>query len=218
MTSSPSDLLRLAHGYLGGFLKPATVTMMWTSQRLASGKETGVGIAWRNGRDIAGRRTIEHAGSMEGVRAVVCIFPEERVVISLMTNREWPSTIEETAHTLAFPYLRNDSARTQLSGTHVLTLETTTSAGKRTRSASLTLDGWRGILHIDPQGPESATYALFYLGSGDAYALVRHDGIYALTLRTENGVLSGRAIAYGSPQLQDPSANTPFLTFTSKIP
>jgi CubicO group peptidase (beta-lactamase class C family) len=218
MTSTPTDMLRLAHGYLDGFLKPATVTTMWTSQRPASGKETGVGIAWRNGRDLAGRRTIEHAGSMEGVRSVVCIFPDERVVISLMTNREWPSTIEETAHTLAFPYLRNDSARTQPSGTHLLTVETTTSAGKRTRPASLTLDGWRGTLHIDPQGPESATYAVFYLGSGDAYALVRHDGIYALSIRTENGVLSGRATAYGSPQLQDAAANTPFLTFTTRTP
>ena len=216
LTSTPMDLLRLAHGYFDGFLKPETVALMWTSQRLASGKETGVGIAWRNGRDVAGRRTIEHAGSMEGVRLVVSIFPEERVVISLMANREWPSMIEETAHTLAFPYLRTDSARTQPAGTHALTVETTTSAGKRTRPASLTLDGWRGTLHIDPQGPESATYALFYLGSGDAYALVRHDGIYSLTLRTENGVLTGRAVAYRSPQLEDPATNPPFLTFTTR--
>ena len=216
LTSTPTDLLRLANGYFDGFLKPETVSMMWTSQRLASGKETGVGIAWRNGRDMAGHRTIEHAGSMEGVRLVVCIFPEERLVISLMTNREWPSAVEETAHTLAFPFLTSDSARTQLTGTYAITVETNTSSGKRTRAGTLTLDDGRGTLRIDPQGPDSAAYALFDLGGGDAYALVRHDGIYWLTIRAENGVLSGRAIAHGSPQLQDPVTNPPFLTFTSR--
>ena len=215
LTSTPTDLLRLANGYFDGFLKPETVSMMWTSQRLASGKETGVGLAWRNGRDMAGHRTIEHAGSMEGVRVVVCIFPEERLVISLMTNREWPSSIEETAHTLAFPFLTNDSTRAQLTGTHAITVETTTSAGKRTRQGTVTFADGRGTLRIDPQAPDSAAYALFYLGRGDAYALVRHDGIYWLTVRAENGVLSGRAIAHGSPQLQDPATNPPFLSFTS---
>ena len=216
LTSTPTDLLRLANGYFDGFLKPETVSLMWTSQRLASGKETGVGIAWRNGRDMAGHHTIEHAGSMEGVRLVVCIFPEERLVISLMTNREWPSAVEETAHTLAFPFLTNDSARTQLVGTHAITVETNTSSGKRTRAGTLALDDGRGTLRVDPQGPDRADYPLFYLGGGDAYALVRHDGIYWLTIRVENGVLSGRAIAHGSPQLQDPATNPPFLTFTSR--
>jgi CubicO group peptidase (beta-lactamase class C family) len=217
LTSTPTDLLRLTNGYLDGFLKPATVSTMWTSQRLASGKETGVGIAWRNGRDVTGRRTIEHAGSMEGVRAVVCIFPEERVVVALMTNREWPSTIEETAHTLAFPFLRNDSARAQPTGTHAITVETTAASGaKRTRPGALTLGAGRGILRIDPQTADSASYALFYLGSGDAYALVRHDGIYAMTVRDSSGVLSGRAVAHGSPQLDDPATNPPFLTFTTR--
>ncbi|HKH90679.1 MAG TPA: serine hydrolase domain-containing protein [Gemmatimonadaceae bacterium] len=216
LTSTPTDLLRLAHGYFDGFLMPETVSLMWTSQRLASGKETGVGIAWRNGRDMAGHRTIEHAGSMEGVRLVVCIFPEERLVISLMTNREWPSAVEETAHTLAFPFLTNDTARAPLAGTHAITVETNTSSGKRTRPGILTLDDGRGTLRIDPQGPDGAAYALFYLGRGDAYGLVRHDGIYWLTIRVENGVLSGRAIAHRSPQLEDPATNPPFLTFTSR--
>ena len=216
LTSTPTDLLRLAHAYFDGFLKPATVSMMWTSQRLASGKQTGVGIAWRNGRDMAGHRVIEHAGSMEGVRVVVCIFPEERLVISLMTNREWPSTVEETAHTLAFPFLTTDSARIELTGTHPITVETTTSSGKRVRPGTVTLGEGRGTLRIDPQGPDSASHPLFYLGSGNSYALVRHDGIYWLTIRDENGVLSGQAIAHGSPQLQDPATNPPFLTFTSR--
>jgi hypothetical protein len=216
LTSTPTDLLRLSHGYFDGFLNTETVSMMWTSQRLASGKETGVGLAWRNGRDMAGHRTIEHAGSMEGVRVVVCIFPEERLVISLMTNREWPSSIEETAHTLAFPFLATDSVRARSTGTHAITVETATSAGKRTRPGTITLADGRGTLRIDPQAPDSAAYALFYLGRGDAYALVRHDGIYWLTIRAENGVLSGRAIAHGSPQLQDPATNRPFLTFTSQ--
>lgn len=214
LTSTPTDLLRRAAGYFNGFLDSATVSLMWTSQRLQSGGETGVGLGWRNGRDIDGRRVLEHAGSMEGSRTVVGIFPEERVAISLMTNREWSSTIEETAHMLALPFLAAPSPRPQPHGTFDVTVETVAVSGeKKAQRGTLTLTGERGELLVEQGSRDEQMFVLFYLHADDVYAFVRPDGIYRSSLAVIDSVLSGRVVGYGSPQLTSAPGNPPFMTF-----
>ena len=214
LTSTPSDLVRLAEGYFNGFLDAATVSSMWASQRVASGGETGVGLVWRLGHDATGRRTVEHAGSMEGARAVLVIFPDEHVVIALMTNREWSSTIEETAHMLALPFLRPNARRPALQGTYDLQVEATAVSGaKSTEPGVMTLSNRRGALALTAES-SSRALRLFALDSGGVYALVRPDGIYHTVLRMVGDTLTGRSIGYGSPQLTQPDANTPFLRFS----
>ena len=54
--STPSDLVRFGIAINSGkLLQPATVELLQTSQRLASGQETGYGLGW----DI---ETVELAG------------------------------------------------------------------------------------------------------------------------------------------------------------
>lgn len=215
LTSTPADLLRLAGAYSNGFLRTETVSMMWASQRLVTGRETGVGLGWRNGRDVDGRRVLEHAGSMQGTRAVLSIFPEEHVVVALMTNREWSSTIEETAHMLALPFLRAPAPPNAPSGSGDLMIETVAVSGaKRSHRGTLRLAEGRGALTIDAGTPEEQVFVLFHLGVGDVYALVRADGIYHTTVRIADGMLTGRVIGYGSPQLTSPVTNPPFITFS----
>ncbi len=86
--STASDLVRYGSAYLSpGFLKPETVTMMWTSQRTTGGEETGYGIGWFTGV-VDGRRQVWHTGGAVGGSTILLIWPDARVVVSILTNLE----------------------------------------------------------------------------------------------------------------------------------
>lgn len=85
--STAEDLVRFGSAHLQpGFLKQSTLDLLFTPQRLRSGKETTVGIGWRIGTDPQGRRILHHAGTIEGGRAVLMLFPESKVVVALLAN------------------------------------------------------------------------------------------------------------------------------------
>jgi hypothetical protein len=213
LVSTPSDLVRLADAYASGFLLPATVAAMFASQRDASGAATGVGIGWRGSRDMDGRRVFEHAGSMQGARSVVCLFPDDRVAVAVMANAEWSSSIEETAHMLALPYLAPPAPRPQPAGT--FDVAATSVNGRNVATAwtgTMTLRAGRGALALGPAAGERQVYPLVYLGRGDVYALVRPDGVYHLTLAARGDSVTGRATGYGSPMVRPPAENPPFFT------
>jgi hypothetical protein len=217
LTSTPMDLLRLASAYFNGFLEPEIIATMWRSQRLTSGRETGVGLGWRTGLDVGGRTVIEHAGSMEGTRTVLSIFPSQKVVVALMTNREWSSTIEETAHMLALPFLVPPISKSRLRGKSEGTLEVVAVSGqKTTQKAELTLADSSGRLRAGV-GDGQESYLLFDLGAGDVYALVRRDGIYYSTLTVADGLVNLRVLGYGSPRFTSPAGHPPFMTFKGQI-
>jgi hypothetical protein len=149
---------------------------------------------------------------------VLSIFPDERIAISLMTNREWSSTIEETAHMLALPFLTAPRPTPQPHGMFRVTVETVNGSGeKKSLPGTLVLTNGRGTLAVDPGSADKEKYELFYLSVDDVYALVRPDGIYRTTIGVVDGVLLGRAIAYGSPRLSSPANNPPFLTFAGRV-
>jgi serine beta-lactamase-like protein LACTB, mitochondrial len=89
--STPSDLVRFGMAVNGGkLLQPATVQLLQTPQRLASGQETGYGLGW----DLetvtlvgAPTRWAGHDGtSMGGMVASFITFPERGLVVSVMSN------------------------------------------------------------------------------------------------------------------------------------
>lgn len=69
-----------------GFLDPAFFAETFTSQQDAAGEETGVGLGWRIGEDAAGRTIYHHAGSMQGARALVLVYPAEGLSIAMFSN------------------------------------------------------------------------------------------------------------------------------------
>ncbi|HEX7181133.1 MAG TPA: serine hydrolase domain-containing protein [Thermoanaerobaculia bacterium] len=100
--STAGDLVRFASAHLGdGFLKPETRGLLFTSQRTASGEETGVGIGWRIGKDSAGRRFLHHGGAIEGGRAFLLVYPDQRVAVALLTNLSGARFAEGEAQELA---------------------------------------------------------------------------------------------------------------------
>lgn len=100
--STGEDLVRFASAHLGdGFLKPETRELVFTPQRTASGEETGVGIGWRIGKDGAGRRFFHHGGAIEGGRAFLLVYPDQRVAVALLSNLSGARFAEGEAQELA---------------------------------------------------------------------------------------------------------------------
>jgi CubicO group peptidase (beta-lactamase class C family) len=99
--STATDLARFGAAHVRpGFLADSTLRTLFTSQRLASGAETGVGIAWRIGTDSTGRRYYHHGGTATGGRAVLLVWPRERVVVAMVANLVAPFD-ERDAATIA---------------------------------------------------------------------------------------------------------------------
>ena len=212
LVSTPTDLINLANGYFNGFLRPDIVKLMTKSQTLKSGEKTQVGIGWRISQDIDGRKVIEHAGSMQGARSVICIFPEDQLVISIMANAEWPSTIEETAHMIAHPFFSKNSPQTIPSGPFNISTVTVNGRGEETiTQGTIGLVNGRGMIAFETgQGA-----SIIYLNTKNIYALIRSDGIYYLTIDFDGQVLTGKAIGYGSQLSECPVTNPPFFKFKS---
>lgn len=95
--STPSDLVRFAMAINSGkLLQPATVTLLQTSQRLASGAETGFGLGWDlETATIKGQPTtvIGHNGALlGGMVASLMTFPEQGLVVAVTTNISYADT------------------------------------------------------------------------------------------------------------------------------
>ena len=95
--STPSDLVRFGMAINSGkLLQPATVQLLQTSQRLASGEETGYGLGWDlETVTLAGKQTrvVGHDGdSLGGMVASFMTFPEHGIVVSVTSNISYADT------------------------------------------------------------------------------------------------------------------------------
>ena len=95
--STPSDLVRFGMAINSGkLLQPATVALLQTSQRLASGEETGYGLGWYvKTVTLAGKQTrvTGHDGdSLGGMVASLMTFPEYGMVIAVTSNISYADT------------------------------------------------------------------------------------------------------------------------------
>lgn len=211
--TTPTDLVNMTKAYSNGYLKSNTVRKMFESQTLLSGEKTNVGIGWRIGMDMEGRNIIEHAGVTEGTRSVISYFPDEDIAVSVMTNTEWVSSIEETAHMFALPFLKNSKSSSKLDGTYPINAQLTQNGKEKVFKGILYFKNGVGKLTLENEN----VYSILHI-SGDTYALISNQGIYYLTIAiNENKVISGRATIYKSPMLEPPMKLKPFITFTSDL-
>src|SRR5262249_21125381 len=103
--STASDLARFGAAHLSdGFLKPATRTLMFTSQKTAEGKETGVGLGWRIAQ-ISGERIYHHGGDAMGGRAFLLLRPERRISVAVVCNLSFARIAEADAMSLSQPFV-----------------------------------------------------------------------------------------------------------------
>ncbi|HYB94604.1 MAG TPA: serine hydrolase domain-containing protein [Vicinamibacterales bacterium] len=95
--STPSDLLRFVLAINKGvLLRPPTVALLQSPQRLASGQDTGYGLGWDlETVSIAGRQTAaigHHGESLGGVVSSVITLPEHDLSLALISNISYSGT------------------------------------------------------------------------------------------------------------------------------
>ena len=110
--STAGDLVRFGMAHLAsGYLQSKTLETMFRSQSASDGKETGVGLAWRIGTDWRGRKIYHHAGNISGGRAVLILYPESGMVISVLSNvSNQPIFVESTAQMIMEKFLPDGAA------------------------------------------------------------------------------------------------------------
>ena len=107
--STASDLVRFGSAHMrDGFIKPETRSLLFTSQRTTAGVETGVGIGWRIGKDGAGRRFLHHGGAIDGGRAFILLYPDEKIAVAILANLSGARYAEGEAQKLAELFLETD--------------------------------------------------------------------------------------------------------------
>jgi len=97
LLSTPSDLVRFAMAVNSGkLLRPATVQLLQTSQRLASGQETKYGLGWDiENVTLAGKptRVIGPDGeALGGMVASLMTFPDSGLVVAVTSNISYSDT------------------------------------------------------------------------------------------------------------------------------
>jgi serine beta-lactamase-like protein LACTB len=95
--STPSDLVRFVMATNSGkLLQPATVQLLQTPQRLASGQETGYGLGWDlETVALAGKhaRQVGYDGELRGgMVASFMTLPDHGIVVSVMSNISFADT------------------------------------------------------------------------------------------------------------------------------
>ena len=96
--STPSDLVRFGMAVSSGkLLQPATVTLLQTPQKLASGEETGYGLGWSLETISLGGESTRMAGhgtkgDFIGGNSYLMTFPERGIVVAVSTNISFADT------------------------------------------------------------------------------------------------------------------------------
>lgn len=88
MVSTATDLIRFALAVRDGkLLRPSTVELMWTPQKLSDGKATEYGLGWFV-REAGGRKLVLHSGGQQGTSTVLALLPGDGVAVAVLTNLE----------------------------------------------------------------------------------------------------------------------------------
>lgn len=69
-----------------GFFTQETYELLFREQATNAGEPVGVGLGWRVGVSEDGRRVFQHSGSQQGARAHLAVYPDDGLVIAIMTN------------------------------------------------------------------------------------------------------------------------------------
>jgi len=85
--STAEDLVRFGSAMLDpGFLKGATLELLFTPQHTTAGEATPYGIGWYVAKDSLGHRYVYHGGGSVGGTTAFGVDRDSRVVFALVTN------------------------------------------------------------------------------------------------------------------------------------
>ncbi len=85
--STPEDLLTFASAHRSaGYLEAETLEMLFTSQTLSNGDETGYGIGWRTAVNDRNEIVVSHTGGSVGGRTVLTLNRETGLIVAIVAN------------------------------------------------------------------------------------------------------------------------------------
>lgn len=88
LCASAPDLASFAAALVAGRLvKKETLAAMWTEQRTKAGKGVGYGLGF-GVRTQNGQRVVQHSGAQSRVSTMLCMLPDDGIVVVLMCNLE----------------------------------------------------------------------------------------------------------------------------------
>lgn len=106
LLSTPTDLVKMGGGLLkSATLRPETVTLLFTPQLLADGKNTQYGLGWRIGTDRQGRRVVHHGGLIDGGRTFLLLYPDHDLIVAITANMSGVRINQPEAETIANYFL-----------------------------------------------------------------------------------------------------------------
>ncbi len=191
--STAEDLVRFGLAHLrSGFLKDATLSTLFTSQRTSEGQETGVGIGWMTARDPWNRRVLFHNGAQTGARSVLMLYPDAGLVVAILSNlTNTPQFIEGTAMGVAEPFLRPsdpcESAKvlSELAGTYEYRIGSGTQSSTGTIELGVAPDRLEGWMSTAAGAKVNRLSIPFLLAQGGEArgVIVAPEGLLLLTLR-----------------------------------
>lgn len=76
--------------YTEKVLKPASLQRAWTPYVLKDGTPTGYGFGWSKWQ-YEGHTVVEHGGGIHGFASMSVRFPDDRVYVAVLTNRDYSS-------------------------------------------------------------------------------------------------------------------------------
>jgi CubicO group peptidase (beta-lactamase class C family) len=87
LLATPTDVARFGAAHFApGKISKATLEALFTVQTAATPQSPPLGLGWRIDEDAAKRLRWHHAGSQQGARASLVIYPKERLSIGLASN------------------------------------------------------------------------------------------------------------------------------------
>ena len=87
MLSTSEDLVAFGNAYAyNRLLKESTQIKMLTKTDLPNGKKINYGIGWGLGIDKKGRKIISHSGGNTGAVCRLIVYPEEKLVVAVVSN------------------------------------------------------------------------------------------------------------------------------------
>lgn len=86
--STPEDMMAFAAAHLdgAGFLSDQTLALLFASQQLQSGEETGYGIGWRTAVNEHGEHVVSHTGGSVGGTTVLTLNRSTRRIVAITAN------------------------------------------------------------------------------------------------------------------------------------
>lgn len=106
MLANAPDIARFGLKTLDpAFITPRTLARFTTQQQFAngtgiSGKDYQQAIGWRLSTDYYGRTYFHHAGSIQGGRSQLSVYPAQQAAVSLLANTNFVSAVALTTESL----------------------------------------------------------------------------------------------------------------------